>query len=80
MADFPRHAVERCYAMSEVRWVTCSREASFSVSQTRHLILRNGDGLTTLCGATASHQEVWRNNATKPTCEGCKKRGWSGDV
>lgn len=51
------------------RWVSCSREMSESAARYRHLI--EPGALTTVCGHTASHPEVWRGNSTKPLCPAC---------
>lgn len=66
----------------ELKWVSCSREADWSTSQHRHLIIDQKEegtsfiGLTTLCGATASHPEVWRRNKTKTDCPVCIQAAW----
>lgn len=54
----------------DLRWVSCSKEASWSVAEARHLVRRGG--ITTVCGATASTPDVWRGNTTKPECRICK--------
>lgn len=59
--------------MEDYRWVSCSEEMSWSASQSRHLIVKGG--LTTVCGNTASHTDVWRTNSTKLNCEACMKQG-----
>lgn len=53
----------------KARWVTCSRDASWTVSQDRHLVRRGHD--TSACGATATSPDVWRANSTKPKCPAC---------
>lgn len=53
------------------RWVACSKDASWSASRERHLITPGA--LTTLCGNSATHPEVWRGNTTKPPCRACEK-------
>jgi hypothetical protein len=55
----------------ELKWVACSKDASWSASQERHLIFPGQ--LTTLCGCTASIPEVWRGNSLKPNCNECVK-------
>jgi hypothetical protein len=59
--------------MEDYRWVSCSKDLSWSASERRHLI--NRGGLTTVCGNTASHPEVWRTNSTKLNCERCMELG-----
>ena len=53
----------------DLRWASCSRDASWSASQDRHLVRRGHD--TSACGATASVPAVWRKNSTKPKCQAC---------
>jgi len=57
--------------MDELRWVSCSKEMSWSASQYRHLNTKGS--LHTVCGNTASHPEVWRGNSKKPTCPKCSQ-------
>lgn len=57
----------------DYRWVSCSAEMSWSASRYRHLIEKGG--LTTVCGNTASHPDVWRTNSSKLNCEECVKLG-----
>jgi hypothetical protein len=59
--------------MEDYRWVSCSKEMSWSASERRHLIVKGG--VTTVCCATASHPDVWRTNATKLNCEKCMELG-----
>lgn len=54
---------------SELKWVACSKEVNETVAPNRHLIYKGS--MTTLCGCTASHPEVWRGNTTKPECMQC---------
>jgi hypothetical protein len=42
---------------------------NWSTAQHRHLIVPGQ--VTTLCGHTASHPEVWRGNSVKPPCPIC---------
>ena len=55
--------------MSGLRWASCSKDMSWSAAQYRHVVPRGN--LTTLCGATASHADIWRGNTTKPECPAC---------
>lgn len=55
-----------------LRWVTCSKDLSWSASQYRHLLLTPTE---TMCGCTASHAEIWRGNSVKPECPACLKMG-----
>lgn len=56
-------------AATTARWVSCSRDADWTAAQYRHLITVGA--LTTFCGATGSHADVWRGNSTKPDCPRC---------
>lgn len=52
-------------------WVSCAKDVNETVAEDRHLI--NYGMPTTLCGATASHTDVWRRNNKKPECPRCKE-------
>lgn len=54
-----------------VRWVSCSLEMGTQVAKERHLVVPGH--LTTLCGHSASHADIWRGNSAKPECETCRK-------
>lgn len=60
----------------DMRWVACSVKDFGPVGERRHLI--RGRGLTTLCGTTASHPEVWRGNTVKPVCKVCQEASAHG--
>lgn len=53
-------------------WVSCARRFSDSVGTYRHLI-KPGD-LTTKCGATATHADIWRRDGQKPKCPRCEQQ------
>jgi hypothetical protein len=53
-------------------WVSCSARELGPVGHNRHIIRK--DGLVTVCGASASIPEVWRQNVAKPRCEQCVKK------
>ena len=53
----------------QLAWVSCGKAVSETASQARHLIVPGS--LTTLCGNTASHVDVWRKNRNKPECTYC---------
>ena len=56
--------------MSDDRWVSCSRDMSWAVSAYRH---RLRTALGTVCGASATHADIWRGNTTKPDCPRCEE-------
>ena len=58
--------------MPPYRWVACSIREFDSSGLRRHLATPGA--LTTVCGYSASHPEVWRANTTKPKCPECAKR------
>lgn len=51
------------------RWAACSITEFGPVGEQRHLV-RKGD-LTTFCGHSATHPEIWRANTRKPKCRTC---------
>jgi hypothetical protein len=53
----------------QLAWVSCAKSVSKTASESRHLIVPGS--LTTLCGNTASHVDVWRRNRNKPACTYC---------
>lgn len=53
-------------------WASCSITEFGHVGMVRHII-RPG-ALTTVCGASASHPDVWRRNRAKPRCGECVDR------
>lgn len=55
----------------KIRWVTCTKYESWPVSLYRHLISRDADVLTTLCGSTANMPDVWKSNYKKEKCPVC---------
>lgn len=58
----------------QLGWVTCSKDASYTASLSQHLVVPGQ--LTTLCGNTASHSDVWRSankRTRKPQCTYCIK-------
>ena len=54
------------------RWAACSAQEFGPVGEHRHIVRRGG--LTTVCGASASHPDVWRGNTRKPRCRDCVQR------
>ena len=54
---------------SRYKWGTCGKDLSWTASQNRHIV-RPG-GLDTLCGNSASHPEIWRDDKRKPVCIVC---------
>lgn len=58
--------------MKDYRWVSCAKDVDWATAQYRHLVVKGGRD--TLCGATASHSDVWRGNSTKPVCQSCMTR------
>ena len=63
---------------TEIRWVSCSRDASWSASRVRHLVRRGCD--TTACGATATSPGIWRANSSKPKCQACINTSAGADL
>ncbi len=55
------------------RWMACSAKEYGAVGVKRHLVY--SDGLSTACGASASHSEIWRGNSTKKPCPTCVQIG-----
>lgn len=51
------------------KWGTCGKDLSWSASQYRHIVRKGG--LDTLCGNSASHAEIWRDDKRKPVCIVC---------
>jgi len=54
------------------RWVACSMQEFGDVGSVRHIV--RGLGVTTACGCTASHADIWRGNTTKPRCASCVEK------
>lgn len=54
------------------RWAACSATEFGHLGERRHIVARGA--LTTVCGATATHSQIWRANSTKPVCPNCIKR------
>lgn len=52
------------------RWVACAAREFGPVGETRHLAAPGA--LTTVCGASASHSDIWRGNTRKPKCRECE--------
>lgn len=73
MSDFFEEKKQQLAALdySEYRWMSCSKDADWATSQYRHLIIPGR--LTTVCGCTASHADVWRTSTTKMNCLECSK-------
>lgn len=59
----------RVRLLPDDRWVACSKAEFGPVGENRHIV-RVG-GLTTVCGASATHPDIWRGNSTKPRCPAC---------
>jgi hypothetical protein len=57
--------------MTEYRWASCSKREFGWRGQIRHVVRRGA--LDTLCGASASHSEIWRGDHRKPNCTECEK-------
>ena len=55
----------------QLQWVACPKNASLTASRNRHLIVPGQ--LTTLCGCTASHADVWKRNRNKSDCTYCEQ-------
>lgn len=58
--------------MSEMVWVSCSKEADVMTARYRHLIHKGS--YTTACNASANHLSIWRGNSTKPPCPKCSQK------
>lgn len=52
------------------RWVACSIIEFGHVGEKRHLA-REG-ALTTFCGHSATHPDIWRRNTLKLKCKTCE--------
>lgn len=50
-------------------WVSCSADADWSTSRSRHIIRKGG--ITTACGATSLDPETWVPNTKKVRCVAC---------
>jgi hypothetical protein len=58
--------------MGEHVWASCSIREFGPVGEQRHLVIKGQ--LTTVCGHTASHPEIWRRDTRKPKCKVCTKK------
>lgn len=63
---------ERLRLAPRQRWAACSAREFGPVGETRHVVTPGH--LTSLCGATATHPDIWRANGTKPRCPECVTR------
>lgn len=69
--DWIRHPKSPRPAPPEPRWVSCSAREYGHVGNTRHLVAPGA--LTTVCGASASHPDIWRADRRKPQCTECAR-------
>jgi hypothetical protein len=65
--------------LGDAAWVACSSREFGPVGDQRHLARTRMQGkkqvgfsLTTLCGASASVEGIWRRNTSKPKCRTCE--------
>ena len=52
------------------RWVACSIPEFGHVGEQRHLAPKGA--LTTYCGHSATHPDIWRRDSRKPKCPTCE--------
>lgn len=56
-------------AHEDDHWAACSEREFGPIGAQRHLVRKGA--MTTVCGATATHPDIWRGNSTKPCCSEC---------